>query len=402
MKLFISVCLLIFVFGTTVFPQSQNEKGLNYALTELSKLNRKPQWKNKGFVDKYKRNLTKANNYLSKIRKDGAERTKIAMFENRIKAFKMMFEMNTQQKVPSPAPRPTPASAPPANETDMQRKIRERNEKLRREWEESQAAVWRSHKDDGVGSAVHKSNVGKIRFGAYRYGQTSDFKEQFAVEAPFSYHLFLPKSVQNLAVEQAKETKDRRWLAVTSNKIMFVVSVDGKLMHKWVEISPDSVEPNTYYSDEVMLKQPVDVYGRGDFYGFYVREVLLKFRKGGALNVKVEAYLYNLTIREERSPKVAEGNFKVNFNAAQWAKLDRERNIKRERHAYNIPCRHALSFRTSPNGVKSEYSGRGSTMIYKKGQKIYVYNPVSKSTRFLMTLTSSSQAINVPANFCSY
>ena len=267
-----SIALFVFIFSlftATVFTQSQNEKGLEYALTQLSQLNRKPAWKNQVFVDKFQRNISKAKNYLGKLKSEGADKMKVTMYENRIRSFKMILEMNTKSRSVPTNPQPRPAETPRADETDMQRKIRERNERLRREWQESQAAAWKSHKDNGTPNAVHSQNVGKIRFGNLQIRRQSDsFANSFAVEAPFSYHLFLPKSVQNLAVDQAKANNDRRWLATTSNKVLFVVSVDGKKMHQWVEVSPDSLIPNTYFSKPVMLKQPVDVYGRGDFYGF--------------------------------------------------------------------------------------------------------------------------------------
>ncbi len=368
-------------------------------------MNKKANWKKPVFVDQYKRNLTKAKNYFAKFKSETSDAVKIATYQNRINSFEMMLKMNTGQNptMPTPTPQPRRASTN-TSDNPMAAQIKARQDAMRREWEESQAKIWKSHKDNGTPNPVHQANVGKIRFGNYKYGSGSpNFVSNVKAETPFSYHLFLPNSVQNLAVKEAKATKDRRWLATTSNKLQFVISANGKVMFKWIEVSPDSLVPDTYYTNKVMTAQPINVYGKGGFYAFYMKEVLLKNRSGGTLDIKVDVYLYNLTIRDERKPKVAEGSFKVIYTGADWAKLDRERFVKPETHAYMIPCKHSLYFRTSPNGIKSEYTKRnGTTTLYSKGQKIYVYNPISKQTKYLMTLTTSTQTIVVPMSFCSY
>ncbi|MFP2997982.1 hypothetical protein ABN763_18870 [Spongiivirga sp. MCCC 1A20706] len=381
--------------------QKAAEIGLKFATKKLTTLAESPKWGDANYEQNYSKFIKKADKYMAILQKANINSPVLAEFKKKIEAYRLAYDQhNTSSKKVIVPDRDT---ALMEQQHKALAQAQAQQAEMIKQWEKERAAEFDSHKDNGVPNDIHKKHLGKLMFGSYTYGKGNpNFISKVQMETPFDFHLFLPKSIQNLAVDQAKKNNDKRWLAITDNGLEFHIYANGELTHKWVEIDPNNLEPNTYYTGNVMKPEKINFYGSAGFYRYYGQKTIIEKLKAGIHTIKVEVFLFNNTIQDSNKPKVAEGEFELSFSKADWIKLDKERNIKPQRREYRIACLHAVYFRTSPNGIKSEYKGKGSTGSYSKGQKIYVYNPKTGVTTYLKTLSSASDPIIVPKSFCSY
>lgn len=177
--------------------------------------------------------------------------------------------------------------------------------------------VQEKYEDNGIGNEVHQNNLDKLQFGTYRYGGAPSFTDIGSLTEDVIYHLFLPASIINMAQKEARETNDRRWNAVTSNYIQFVVFANGKKIFDWVPVSPHGPDPDTYYTGIALTEKR--------------RKTLLEEMVAGSNSIRFDAYLYNHTIGDDHKPKLATGSFKVHFTESELTEI-KETILKRRRN----------------------------------------------------------------------
>ncbi len=173
------------------------------------------------------------------------------------------------------------------------------------------------YEDQGVANAVHKENLGKLRFGTYTYNGSPNFTNIGSVQEEMTYHLFLPASVVSMAQKAGKEKRDKRWNAVTSNKIQFAAFVNGKKLLEWIAVNPDGPDPDTYYTDVLFNEKR--------------QKAILAVLEPGENTVLIEAFLLNLTVGDTYKPKVATGSVLLSFTENELTQL-KDKTFKKERN----------------------------------------------------------------------
>lgn len=216
------------------------------------------------------------------------------------------------------------------------------------------------YEDNGIGNDVHTDNLGKLRFGTYTYGGSPSFVTEGSLMEDLTYHLFLPASVVNLAQKEARETNDRRWNAVTSNYIQFVVYANDKEMFDWTPISPSGPDPDTYYSGLALTEKR--------------RKILLSEMVEGSNSVRFEAYLYNANIRDNHKPKVAGGSFEFPLTEEELTEI-KETVLKRKRNVLSpVTIYNGLNQTISVQSTNLDTDAYESEKIGPLQQKIFYYH----------------------------
>ena len=114
---------------------------------------------------------------------------------------------------------------------------------------------------------------------------------------------------------------------MTDNGIQFVFFLNGKEQFKWLEISPDGPDPDTYYTGLSLSDKR--------------KKSLINSLVAGSNQFSIKTFLYNHTAGDAQKVSIGSGSFEVVVSESELAQLKEE--IK--------PKRSVLSMVTIYNGL---------------------------------------------------